>query len=216
MKLATVHISNFQSILDSNEFKIGGITCLVGKNEAGKTALLRALYRLNPIVEDERCFDATVDYPRRYVSEYQDEVDAGRQKPATAVRAKYSLETPDISAVEDVFGSDCLQDVQPSFTLSKGYSNALEFDGFTVDEEVSISHLLRSAGLPEPVTEALTACGSIEEMASRLATVEQTEAVRALTPTLGAIAGDGLQQYIFDEILSPRIPDFCILMPTIK
>jgi predicted ATP-dependent endonuclease of OLD family len=39
-------------------------TCLVGKNEAGKTALLKALYRLNPIVETEGRFDVTDDYPR--------------------------------------------------------------------------------------------------------------------------------------------------------
>jgi len=26
-----------------------GVTCLVGKNESGKTAVLQALYRLNPV-----------------------------------------------------------------------------------------------------------------------------------------------------------------------
>lgn len=58
MKLAKVHITEFQSIQDSNEFDIGDVTCLVGKNEAGKTALLKALYRLNPIVKSEGDFDS--------------------------------------------------------------------------------------------------------------------------------------------------------------
>lgn len=49
MKLTKVRITNFQCIHDSTEFDIGDITCLVGKNESGKTALLKALYRLNPI-----------------------------------------------------------------------------------------------------------------------------------------------------------------------
>ena len=49
MKLKRVRITDFQSVLDSTEFEIGDVTCLVGKNEAGKTALLKALYRLNPI-----------------------------------------------------------------------------------------------------------------------------------------------------------------------
>ena len=48
MKLTRVRITNFQSITDSNEIDIGEITSLVGKNEAGKTAILKALYKLNP------------------------------------------------------------------------------------------------------------------------------------------------------------------------
>ena len=63
MLLRKVRIQNFQSVMDSNEFDVGDVTCLVGKNEAGKTALLKALYRLNPIIETEGGFDATDDYP---------------------------------------------------------------------------------------------------------------------------------------------------------
>ena len=48
MKLTKVRITEFQSIQDSTEFEIGDVTCLVGKNEAGKTAVLKALYRLLP------------------------------------------------------------------------------------------------------------------------------------------------------------------------
>ncbi len=64
MKLTKVHITNFRSIQDSTEFNIDDATCLVGKNEAGKTALLKALYRLNPINEGDGDFDPTEDYPR--------------------------------------------------------------------------------------------------------------------------------------------------------
>ena len=35
MQLKRVQITNFQSIHDSNEFDVGDVTCLVGKNEAG-------------------------------------------------------------------------------------------------------------------------------------------------------------------------------------
>ena len=44
MKLTSVRITNFRSIQDSTEFQIGDVTCLVGKNESGKTAFLRALH----------------------------------------------------------------------------------------------------------------------------------------------------------------------------
>ena len=49
MKLIEVTVKNFRNIIDSNPVRIqDDITCIVGKNESGKTAFLHALYRLNP------------------------------------------------------------------------------------------------------------------------------------------------------------------------
>ena len=49
MKLVSVQIKNYKSIEDSGVFSIRDITCLAGKNESGKTAILQALRRLNPV-----------------------------------------------------------------------------------------------------------------------------------------------------------------------
>jgi len=50
MKLIEVTVRNFRNIIDSNPVKIqDDITCIVGKNESGKTSFLHALYRLNPV-----------------------------------------------------------------------------------------------------------------------------------------------------------------------
>jgi predicted ATP-dependent endonuclease of OLD family len=47
MKLRTVQIRMFRNILDSTEVEIDEkVTCLVGKNESGKSAFLNALWRL--------------------------------------------------------------------------------------------------------------------------------------------------------------------------
>ena len=49
MKLIKVQIQCFRNILDSTEVDIqNDVTCLVGKNESGKTAFLEALRRLKP------------------------------------------------------------------------------------------------------------------------------------------------------------------------
>jgi len=48
MKLIKARVQNYRSIEDSEEFDIGDLTCLVGKNETGKTVLLRALQSLRP------------------------------------------------------------------------------------------------------------------------------------------------------------------------
>ena len=125
MKLTKVRITNFQSIQDSTEFDIDDITCLVGKNESGKTALLKSLYRLNPINEIDSNFNVTDDYPRRTMITYEDEIAEGRQEPAQVVQATYELEPVDIvdfkESSEYVF-----KDETPTITLRKGYSNELE------------------------------------------------------------------------------------------
>ena len=63
MKLAKVRVTDFQSIRDSTEFDVGDVTCLVGKNEAGKTALLQAMYRLLPIVDSDIGYSVTDGLP---------------------------------------------------------------------------------------------------------------------------------------------------------
>jgi predicted ATP-dependent endonuclease of OLD family len=70
MKLRKVQVTEFKSVWDSNVFEIDRIACLVGKNESGKTAILQALYRLNPIVDNDCNFDVTDDYPRTEVENY--------------------------------------------------------------------------------------------------------------------------------------------------
>ena len=57
MRLVQAQVTDFQSVHDSTPFDIGDVTCLVGKNEAGKTALLKAIYRLNPINASDAEYD---------------------------------------------------------------------------------------------------------------------------------------------------------------
>ena len=175
MKLTKVRITEFQSIRDSTEFDIGDVTCLVGKNEAGKTALLKALYRLNPIIEEDGSFDVTLDYPRRAVSEYKEEVEAGHREPAKVVQATYALESDDITAIQEVFGPQCLQDETPTLTLHKGYSDEDEFtfSGLNVDKEAAIKHLVEASGLSQTLINKLLDLETVEEMVRALAEFQQ-------------------------------------------
>ncbi|MHA1409307.1 MAG: AAA family ATPase [Candidatus Odinarchaeia archaeon] len=80
MKLTSAHITNFKCIEDSEKYGINQVTCFVGKNEAGKSTLLQALYKLNPSVESDRQFDPVIEYPRRLWSSYKEK---HKQKPDT-------------------------------------------------------------------------------------------------------------------------------------
>lgn len=208
MRLTKVHVTNFQSIQDSTEFDVGDVTCLVGKNEAGKTALLRAIYRLKPIVEADGDFDVTDDYPRRAVTDYQDEVEAARRSPAQVVQATYALEADDIAAVEAAFGQKCLKDKKPTVTLQKGYSNKRTFGGLRVDAEATLKHLVEAAGLPVSQTAELFKSKTAEAMAALLADAEQTEASQKLAPMLQDIANNDVAYAVHNKILCDRIPKF--------
>ena len=208
MKLTKVHIKEFQCIQDSSQFDIGEVTCLVGKNEAGKTALLKALYRLNPINKSEGIFDVTDDYPRGTVEDYKDAVARGERKPAEVVLATYELEPKDIAAIEDRYGPQCLKDEHPTVTLSKGYSNERLYTDLSTDEQGTLKHLIGAVDLPAQLASELSALGTVGEMLEKLGDAEQTAATQKLTSELDIIAEDGLSHAVFDKILDERLPKY--------
>jgi energy-coupling factor transporter ATP-binding protein EcfA2 len=66
MKLINAHVTNFRSVEDSGEFSVEQVTCLVGKNEAGKSAVLLALGALHPHPSTPLIFDKERDYTAAY------------------------------------------------------------------------------------------------------------------------------------------------------
>jgi predicted ATP-dependent endonuclease of OLD family len=131
MKLRSFQVTTFQSILDSTEVKVDDVTCLVGKNEAGKSAILKALYKLDPIREEDAKYDVTDDYPRMEVTDYEDRIAQGQHGPAKVVEAHYELDETDVKAVEKVFGPAFLK--TKLVERSKHYDNSRTYK-ITVDE----------------------------------------------------------------------------------
>ncbi|GAA0997029.1 AAA family ATPase [Subtercola frigoramans] len=65
MKLVAVTVKNFRNFVEAQRVEIEeDVTVLVGKNESGKTTVLKALHRLNPANGDSRKFDLVTEYPR--------------------------------------------------------------------------------------------------------------------------------------------------------
>lgn len=63
MKLDSFKVCNYRSIHDSGDIKVSQITALLGRNESGKSNLLRALHSLNPIAGFE-ALKPIKDFPR--------------------------------------------------------------------------------------------------------------------------------------------------------
>lgn len=165
MKLDAVEISNYKSIRGSNRFAIGDITCLVGKNESGKTALLQALYRLNPIVAEHSKFDVTDEYPRADVEEYRQEVENREIEEAIVVKAEYRLDPEEMKAIESVYGQSVLP--KQTVALSKGYANELYVE-IQADERAAVQGLVKSHKLPDDVAKGALACQTLQDLKTHL------------------------------------------------
>lgn len=62
MRLVKFRVRNYRNILDSDWIEVNCLTAFVGQNEAGKSNLFDALYRINPI-KPEDVYDFNEDWP---------------------------------------------------------------------------------------------------------------------------------------------------------
>lgn len=100
------------------------LTCLVGKNEAGKTAILHALYGQSPY--REFAYDKTRDYPRRFLTRFDERHPDGQSEVA---RTWWQLDEEDIQAVNDVIGSGVLSSTEIQVASGIGFDgNEWEID----------------------------------------------------------------------------------------
>ena len=103
MKLQSVQITKYKCIEDSTPWKVDQITTLIGKNEAGKSAILEALYKLNP-VEDDASYFYTNDYPRRYARTDHGKIDS---ENANVLTTEWSLDRADLELISEELPRTC-------------------------------------------------------------------------------------------------------------
>ena len=199
MKLKRVHATEFQSIRDSNPFEIGDITSLVGKNEAGKSTVLQALYRLNPIIESDGKFDITDDYPRADVEDYRIDVETKKREPATVIRATFELDADEMAPIIAEVGKDTCPSSE--IELSKGYAQGPgQFSfAFRASETKGLQHLVKNAGLHTDVESKLTTVSKAADARTVLVGEEQTESVTKLIATLQRIEQHGMSGFIYSQ-----------------
>lgn len=166
MKLTKVEIKDYKSIRNSTPFGVGQITCLVGKNESGKTSLLQALYKLNPVVPEHTRFDVTDEYPRAEVEEYRQQVENEEIDPAIVVRAEYTLDAEEIKSVEAIYGKGVLP--KATIRLSKGYEDRLHVE-IETDKAIAVKALVQSHKLPDEVAKDALACEDLTALKEFLA-----------------------------------------------
>lgn len=161
MKLTRARVTDYRSIDDSGWVDIDEVTCLVGKNESGKTTFLSALKRLNHVDVASGDFDLK-DYPRKGYVQYRR---IHKKTPAVVVRVEFRLEADEIRQIEAEYGPGIIR--HPVVVASKDYSNTRMWD-MEVNEEALVRHLVASAGLPTEIEERTESAATIEELRTML------------------------------------------------
>ena len=118
MRLTQVRVQNYRCIRDTGWFEVEQAkTILVGPNEAGKTAVLEALQRINPPAGVRR-FDPLRDYPRKL---YNADIQSRKRDPndIPVASAWFALEPDDLAELPDGFGATgyrCTRYINNRFT----------------------------------------------------------------------------------------------------
>lgn len=175
MKLTNVRVELFENIVDSTDVEIElDVTCLVGKNESGKTAFLRALYRLNPAYEQGTKFVPRDDYPRwRWRRDEKDR----RVESAKPVCATFKLSDGDAAIVEDKFGKGVL--ASRELRVWRTYANklCLEVD---LDESAVVQNLVDQLPDGSPARQRAEDCKTLEALEGALSKVTVPTTIPAL------------------------------------
>lgn len=204
MKLKKVQIKDFQSIRDSNEFEVGDITCLVGKNESGKTSLLQALYKLNPILDEDGEFDVTDNYPRKDVTDYQDDIENGNIEHSHVTTAIFILDD-ELEAIYKLFGNAVLENNE--FQLIKDYGNKSYYN-FSVNEESALNHIIKNANCSQDLKTELKGVTEFSGAIEKLADFESKEDDKELITLVQEVGNSSLKEYIYSKFIKPHTPKF--------
>lgn len=202
MKLIRVRIQNYRSVEDSEEFEIGDLTCLVGKNEAGKTALLNAMRGYSPA--QPFVFDETIDYPRRFATRFEERHPEGQ---AEVIRTWWRIEEADRLEVEKRFGAGAMNGDTFQAHFGFRYDDKRLWD-ISVNEAKCLAHLVSKhtlAATERNVLHAATDGASADKALSGL--TERTPKQETLLQDIKQCRNSKFNLAVMD-ILSARMPKF--------
>jgi len=205
MELKSVRIQNYRSIEDSGVVPIGDITCLVGKNESGKTAFLHALHLLNPLnpIRGKKSFDDVMDFPSRRYSAYRK---VRAVSPADVVTAVFELSDSELRLIEQDLGDGVLSSRE--VTVVKGYDGYIRYKTECVAARV-IAHLVAGVEMAAADKQTVTAAATIPELASALKAIEQPHSsVTNLIARIESWREPSLAVYLLDSYLDQWLPRF--------
>ncbi len=200
MKLEAVTIKLYRNFVDEQRIIIEpDVTCLVGKNESGKTTILNALHRLKPANGSDTRFDLTIEYPRwRLALDRKRNPDLASTEP---VVAEFSLNDDDRAVLGAAYGLAIPEGAV--VRASRDYANQ-----HAVWMEVSVADAAKTVavavGLADEDLAALKLDGSLadavaeaEALAKEYRTAGETTQAKVVTRFAGELGH-------YDVLVSPE------------
>lgn len=158
LNLKTVRVKKFRNFIDSGEVDIEeDVTCLVGKNESGKTAYLNSLYRLNPARENVS-FDSQDHYPAWI--QKKDRLRGVTLEEVTPIVATFEIPENIETEIEDLYGNGILKD--NTLELKKEYGGKKWFTLHT-NEKAFINLYIQSLDVNKNLQKEFKKIGSISD-----------------------------------------------------
>ncbi len=166
MHLKSVQVTNFRSVDDSSAFELAPVTCLVGKNEAGKSAILLALAALNPHDATPVLLDRERDYPRRLLTQYDS---THGDQGAIAISTTWELAGSDVQTITDQVGEGVLK--SNLVTVARRYGKDVEVTP-DLDYVQAVKLLYQRFALNAPERSALGSPPTTSDLIKSLAAIE--------------------------------------------
>lgn len=212
MNLKSFHVRVFRNIIDSGPVTTDDVTCIVGKNEAGKSALLQALHALNPANPASE-LDLLDEYPRWLKKEHEI---TGEIEDAVPITAIFSLTESESKVAANFYGAGVVATEGIEFSRSYASPNNLKLEvkinygAFTAPIIAGYSDGLRESAKKvstdtelRGVLESLKTPKDEGDDAAALAQ-EAADAIEALDQTLGKGVGLRTNVETWLESLLPR------------
>ena len=212
MRLTQFRVRKFRNIIDSGPIDVeDDVTCLVGMNEAGKTAVLTALNRLNPA--DGSTFSVQDDYPRWLLVTDRRANVVEDTKP---IEASFTLDCDDLRLVEAKFGEGVL-DEGATVRVSVTYGTLTpSWTYSSVKHATAVATMLQPLDLPDVLKQKLEGVGDFPALLAQVGkeqesvihgsegwTQLQSVAYKVLHLTGGKRTIDAIHQ-----LLHSRLPTF--------
>ena len=209
MKLKKVRVENYKCVFDSNEFTVSDTTCLVGKNESGKTAIVEALCHLNPVDKEYEKFDTLFDYPRVSLTDYEEKkkIDPAFQE-ANVLTTTWELTDQNVSALEGEFGKGCLKSRE--VIIKKGYANKTHWT-ISTDEKNVLTLMIKNSGITKEEETELLKFKTLDEVKAHIDQFKEPN--QKLVDLKGKIAKAFVNNSIHQAILnrvSAFLPKFLL------
>lgn len=204
MLLISAHVTNYRSVEDSEQFAIEpNVTCLVGKNEGGKTAVQQAIYRSHPVESSAR-FDEVIDFPARLTKQRKN---WGERQRIPVVELGFRFDADEIKTIEQDLGEGALR--SPEVIVTRGYRRTRRVFEVQPDEAAIVQHLRTQLDISFSPHPAVANATTIEALYRALKEIEEPSA--SVTRMLTRIEGwpdQEVESYIIDEYAEPWVPKF--------